>query len=280
MLSPDEVAHFHEHGYAVRRGALPVDRIEALRSRLSQRIAGVARDYLDGARSELDFWKLMARSPHGVEVFFRPGEAEAALLARRPPEEFERLAMRIGHGLHLVDEEFASVCRDAAVGGALAQLVAPPLKLIQSAVVYKQPRDTVVQFGSHQDAWYLTTEPESLVLAFVPLDDTDVGNGCLEVLPGSHRAPLTRRMTLGPAGFKSESDAAVADRRLETLPTTPVPLARGDALYVHGRTFHASKPNGSDRPRRALIVHAMSAASRFAPGCWIEEPPGGFERIG
>jgi len=181
--------------------------------------------------------------------------------------------MRVGHGLHLADPVFAAFCREPAIAASLAQLVPPPVKLIQSTVVYKQPRDSLVQFGSHQDAWYLTTDPESLVLAFVPLDDTDVENGCLEVVPGSHHGPLTVRMHMTDAGFVPRGQA---DRRMETHPTTPLPAARGSIIFVHGRTFHASRPNGSQRPRRALIVHGMSASSRFAPDCWIQEPPDGF----
>ena len=278
-LTADEVAHFQEHGWVEKRGALPVARIDALRGRLSARIAGVASEYLAGERREFDFWRLMARSRYGLECFWRPGEGEAALAAGREAPEWEPLVMRVGHGLHLVDDLFGALCRDATVAGSLAQLTAPPVKVIQSAVVYKQPRDQLVQFGSHQDAWYLTTEPESLVLAFVTLDDADLDNGCLEVLPGSHRAALARRMTMTDRGFVQTAEGPPADRRLETHPTTPLPTERGTILFVHGRTFHASRPNGSERPRRALIVHAMSAASRFSSDCWIQEPPGGFEVV-
>ena len=223
-----------------------------------------------------DFWKLMVRSRYGLEVFWRPGEGEAALSSDRAAAEWEPLAMRVGHGLHLADPLFGALCREPDIAGALAQLVAPPVKLIQSAVVYKQPRDQAVQFGAHQDAWYLATEPESLVLAFVPLDDSDLENGCLEVIPGSHRAPLTVRMHMTPSGFVATGRA---DRSMETRPTTPLPAQQGSVIFVHGRTFHASRPNGSHRPRRALIVHGMSAASRFAADCWIQEPEGGFAMV-
>lgn len=269
-LSETQVAHFRAHGYVVQEQLFSDEECAALCAHLSQVIASVARDYVEGRRTEFDFWKIMVRSKYAVEVFWNPSGGGPA---GRPVPEWERFAMRIGHGLHLEDPVFAAFCRAPRIVGAMRQLVEPPLKIIQSAVIYKQPRDGMVQFGPHQDAGYLTTEPESLVLAYVALDSTDRANGCLEVVPGSHRTGLAVRYEMTATGWKTHGRS---DPELHREPTTPLPLGRGSVAFVHGRTYHASQLNRTDRPRRGLIVHAMSAGSRFSDGCWIQEPPGGF----
>ncbi len=126
----------------------------------------------------------------------------------------------------------------------------------------------------HQDAWYLTTEPESLALAFIALDDMDPRNGCLEVIPGSHRGGLDVALRMGPGGFVPVTGRAPPAPTRERA--VPLVMEKGSVVFVHGRAYHGSEPNRSDGPRRSLIVHAMSARSRLAPSSWIlagGEPP-------
>jgi phytanoyl-CoA hydroxylase len=180
--------------------------------------------------------------------------------------------MRIGHGLHLVDDTFAALTHGPAIGGVLASLVQEAV-LLQSAVVYKQPHSASVQFGLHQDAAYLTSDPESLILAFLALDDMDADNGALQLVPGSHRDPLHVSLAMGPTGFTPIAGQAPQERSYQPQ---LLPMRRGTVAFLHGRTLHASGPNQSPHPRRALIVHAMSGRSRLAPHCWIQPPAGGF----
>ena len=152
--------------------------------------------------------------------------------------------MRVGHGLHLADPEFGALCREPAIVSSLAQLVPRPVKLIQSAVVYKQPGDQLVQFGSHQDAWYLTTDPESLVLAFVPFDDTDGDNGCLEVVPGSHRVPFAP-----PAGALPPVEQVSEEtfRKFIAALAGPRDLKRGHGMFLQAcATCHRIGSEGHD----------------------------------
>jgi len=262
-LDARELREFDERGYVVRRGVFPRAGCQALCDRLSALIERVARDYRTGARTERDFWRLLARSAFGLEVF-----------ADAPPGDgpWEPHAMRIGHALHLVDGAFRKACCDPAVTAIVRQVTPPPAKVIQSAVIYKQPSSDNVQFGPHQDASYLTTEPESLVLAFVALDDTDRANGCLEVVPASHREGLKRVLRMTANGFEPVAASGNDDPR----PRDILEMGRGDVALVHGRAQHASGPNHSSRPRRGLITHFMSGTSRLAPTAWIQRPPGGF----
>lgn len=265
--TPDELQAFADRGYFIRPDALAPAIVDAVNARLSQLITRCAGEHRSGQRRSLEFWDILGRSQHDASVCWDLGDAMPDDLA-----DWESRAMRIGHGLHLVDDTFAALIRGPALGGVLASLV-PAALLLQSAVVYKQPRSASVQFGLHQDAAYLTTDPESLVLAFLALDDMDADNGALQVVPGTHRDPLHQSLAMGPAGFVPVAGQAPPERlyRPQLLP-----MRRGAAAFIHGRTLHASGPNHSPTPRRALIVHAMSRHSRLAPHCWIHPPPGGF----
>lgn len=265
--TPDERHAFARDGYFIRPDALDAAAINAINARLSQLIARCAAEHRAGQRPSLEFWTILRGSQHDASVCWDTADGMPDDLAA-----WESRAMRVGHGLHRVDDVFAALVRHPAIGGVLAGLL-PAAVVLQSAVVYKQPRSDRVQFGLHQDAAYLTSEPESLVLAFLALDDMDAASGALEVVPGSHTGPLHQRLGLGPTGFtplagQAPSARAHAPRLLA--------MRRGAVAFVHGRTLHASGPNRGEHPRRALIVHAMSGRSRLAASSWISAPPEGF----
>lgn len=285
---------FAETGFFVRPRAIPEADCDALLAALSALIERVAADHLAGRRAGRSFWSLLPASAHGEEVFF---DESSGPLDSLPAPSWESRAMRIGHGLHLTDRAFAAFCRRPEIAAPLRRFThvaallsggaaraeaaraafeaSDPARLVQSAVIYKQPMSDVVQFGFHRDAAYLPNEPESLVLAFVALDAATPENGCLAVIPGTHTEPLGLRLRLAPEGFTpvGREPRPAADRAVL------LPLPRGSIAFVHGRTQHASAPNRSPGPRRALIVHATSERSRLTSDAWVKPPPEGLAVI-
>ena len=268
-MTPADKRDFERLGYFVRRAALPAQACDALCGHLSETIARVAREHLDGTRPSLDFWRTFAGSQRGVSVFWDTSRESPMTL---PAEQWERLAMRVGHGLHEADPVFADACLRGVVGETLAEAVGGDARVVQSAVIYKQPRSDVVQFGFHQDSAYLSGEPDSLVLAFVALDPMTEQNGCLEVVPGSHNRGLIVRLRLGDRSFVPEKGGDPPP--VDGAGAVSLVIERGSLVIARGRLLHGSRPNRSDGPRRALIVHAMDVAqSQLWPGGWVREPP-------
>jgi len=260
MLSAEELAAYDAQGFVVCPDLLEPAACDALNRHLSTLIAQVAAEYVAADRREVGFWELMTRSRDRVEVFWDPVRGS-------PRTGLEAATMRVGHALHAGDPTFATFSSSPAIRTRLLQVVGGSGSMIQSAVIYKQPRSDLVQFGMHQDASYLTTEPESLALAFVALDDMTTENGCLEVIAGSHRQGLQLVLRMGPSGWVSVS--GVTPRSPARDQATPLVIQKGTVVFLHGRTFHGSEPNRSDGPRRALILHAISDRSRLAATSWV-----------
>jgi ectoine hydroxylase-related dioxygenase (phytanoyl-CoA dioxygenase family) len=90
------------------------------------------------------------------------------------------------------------------------------------------------------------------------LDPCDEENGCLEVVPGSHEWPVL--CTIAADTSRSFTDVTVPlpdDAQL-----VPVEMEPGDVLFFNGSLVHGSKPNRSDRFRRALIGHYIQGEAR------------------
>ena len=121
----------------------------------------------------------------------------------------------------------------------------------------RSPRDHLgrVKFGVtpwHQDCGVITPDAdESFILTvWYPLMDADEENGCLQVIPGSHRGE--ELLTHCPGGKKVLGSLHVPESEFEVGKAVPVPVKKGDALFMTKYTIHSSLPNNSDRVRFSM----------------------------
>jgi phytanoyl-CoA hydroxylase len=115
----------------------------------------------------------------------------------------------------------------------------------------------------HQDNFFLRASPGTCVAAWLALDRADEANGCLLVVPGSHRWPIL--CTTAADTAQSFTDITVP------LPPgirpRPVPMEPGDVLFFNGSLVHGSNPNRTaSRFRRSLIGHYIQAEARQVAG--------------
>lgn len=138
------------------------------------------------------------------------------------------------------------------------QLVGPNIKGATSQLTFKM-RGNDKPFGWHQDNGYGELDPANALTTLTALDDTDEENGCLWILPGSHRRgqiDVSHIMTPAAkaAGVNLEVEVPDADEAI------PLPLRAGDAVVFHCHTLHRSEGNFSKtRDRRILFLRYADA---------------------
>jgi ectoine hydroxylase-related dioxygenase (phytanoyl-CoA dioxygenase family) len=101
----------------------------------------------------------------------------------------------------------------------------------------------MVRVGWHQDQGVATVEQDEVpvLTVWLPITDATEENGCLCVVPGSHKDGLaTHCPGTGPDGGVQIPKKLIAREAL------PVPMKRGGALLMHRRTIHASLSNTSN----------------------------------
>ena len=111
----------------------------------------------------------------------------------------------------------------------------------------------------HQDNAYYGYVPDDALSVWIALDDSTQENGCLRVIPGSHKKGLVRHATTGVRGISFGVADPVEPKRDGEIAVT---LNRGDTSLHHCGTFHASSSNRSNRSRRGLILFYHSAKCR------------------
>lgn len=113
----------------------------------------------------------------------------------------------------------------------------------------------------HQDQAYLRAAPGTCVAAWMAVDDCDLENGCMMVVPGSHRLPLLCPITANLEESFTGEQVPVPDG-YEAVPGL---MKAGDVMFFHGNLIHGSGPNRSHtRFRRALIGHYITGDSTEA----------------
>ena len=106
----------------------------------------------------------------------------------------------------------------------------------------------------HQDEayWGPNFEYRSMSV-WVPLQDVDEENGCMQFIAGSNRQEILPHQPIGNDPRVHGLEVA-PDAEVNLSHAVVCPLEAGGATFHPSRTLHFTAVNKSDRPRRALIM--------------------------
>ena len=210
-----------------------------------------------------------------VEKMFTASEvAEMKAEIRRVLEGARARAVEAGHspddvardgvfvGLAANSPFFRKLAHDTRLLDPLEAILGPDLEFLSDKIVFKSAG---VDYSSpwHQDWPYW--EGAHKISIWVALDPATTENGCLKMLPGSHKQVATHDGTAQAGegfGHRLRSDA------VDESQAAILPAASGDAIYFHDLTLHASFPNTTGQDRWAFITTYRSAAEPDLPYGW------------
>ena len=107
----------------------------------------------------------------------------------------------------------------------------------------------------HQDNFYLHVRPGTCLGAWMAVDPARPENGCMYVIPGSHRMAIM--CPKSPGDFSTHM--AGMPKGMKAI---PICLDPGDVLLFHGNLIHGSPANKTQTKwRRSLIGHYIPMSS-------------------
>ena len=174
--------------------------------------------------------------------------------------EHGRPVLRKVEGTDLVSDLFARMAANPHVLEVVAELLGPDLLLFRSTLMLKPARHGS-RHALHQDVAYWPLQPPTLVTVSIALSDSDADNGCIQVIPGSHRWPV------GEWGSIARDDSAAATDRadVDLSELCDLPLPAGSAVLFHSNIVHGSGPNHSARPRHTALYAYFPPSARYVP---------------
>ncbi len=168
------------------------------------------------------------------------------------------------HQPHFISNTIEKYVKHPKICGILSQIAAAHLpfwdgsvKCMQSMLFVKPPNFQGQAW--HQDEIYIPTRDRSLIGAWIAMDDANVENGCLWVLPGSHRYGYLypQRDHENPDEFDFAQESYGFDGSEEV----PVEVETGALVFFNGYLLHRSRKNRGSTFRRVLVNHYCNSWS-------------------
>jgi len=238
-LTEAEVARFHRDGYLLVENAVTPETLAALRADLAQ--------WVGESRAHPVNWGETVDGRERFDLEAGHSAAEARLRRVNNPAE--------------ISPAYERAIRDGPIPDLVAALIGPDVAFHHCKINLKLP-GTATRVGYHQDFSYTPHTNDDLVTVLLMLDDMTLANGCLKVVPGSHREG---QVSLWHDGVFTGETAPEATDDYERRAVAVTGRA-GDACLMHTSLMHGSAPNDSAHPRGLFIaVYAAADAVPLAP---------------
>jgi ectoine hydroxylase-related dioxygenase (phytanoyl-CoA dioxygenase family) len=146
------------------------------------------------------------------------------------------------------DAAIARLCRKALIQNIIEALLDRPVKLWGSQIILK-PGHHGGAVPWHQDTSYWGQEKR--LTCWLAIDDATPFNGCMRMIPGSHRKgqlKFTSTKIDGAPCALLQTDSVSEDTQVY------VPVRAGCASFHHPLTLHASDRNATPNRRRAIAI--------------------------
>jgi len=249
-LSPAVASFYHDQGFCVVTDAVDTAGLNDL-----------ARETVRICRGELGD---VNRSPQAVGADLTDEQ-----LRTLPEEELIRHFLCIHHP-HKISGVMHRYLAQPTIVDVLTRVIGPDVKCMQSMLFVKAAGKPGQAW--HQDEDYIPTRDRSLTGAWIAIDDATVTNGCLWIIPGSHRHGVLWPQF--PHNDKQYDCAGMSYQFPydEATDAVPVEVPRGSVVFFNGYLLHKSLPNrAASGFRRVLVNHYMSAQSLLP---WGSPPQG------
>jgi hypothetical protein len=150
-------------------------------------------------------------------------------------------------------------CQHPDILTMVKQLIGPDIILWGSQLFAKPPGDGKA-VPWHQDGAYWPIEPLATVTVRIAIDGSDRDNGCMQYIPGSHRA---KRLERHEADVREDTALGQAMPKIDECKARDCTLAPGQISLHDVYTVHGSAHNRSTKRRADYAIRYMPATSRY-----------------
>lgn len=155
-------------------------------------------------------------------------------------------------------EKTRAFAQDERLLALIDEIVRPGIAIYSAKLTAKPPRSPEICHWHQDDAYYVQHSiARTRMSVWVPLQDATPENGCLWVVPGSHRAGLQEHAKRADGQCR----LAMPERAVDVSKAIPVPMKAGAVLLFSALLWHSSQGNATDGKRRAFIVSYQDAAT-------------------
>ena len=243
-ITEDQWAVFERQGYLRLGSVMEPGELERLQARIDDIMLG---------RADIDYGRVMMQLDRDPERGGgRPGPQsrghKGATLSYRKIQDLE------------LDPAYLSFMQKPIFEEICERIYGPdtPVACFR-AMFMNKPSGEGTPLVWHQDRW-TDLDRDPLVTLWTALDPAVEANGCVKIIPGSHRRLINPSHG---SGFLTEEQAEAAVAENEPV---NMEVACGETVLMHNWMLHSSGTNSTDTARRAFSICFMDAATRSRAG--------------
>lgn len=219
MLTPEQLEQYHQQGYAVLEGFLSPEEVSHFR---------------ETAREDM-------RQATAADGMMQKGDKQG-----------NKTLLKMW--FHADDDVYGLIARDARLVELARQILGDDdIYLYSHKMTMKEPREGGA-WEWHQDYgyWYdnKCLAPDMLSI-WIALDPSVKANGCLQILPGSHKLGRLNHVRIEG---QTQVDEEYIEAALKRFDLMYVEMQPGDAVVFDCNMLHRSDANTSDGPRWGYIA--------------------------
>jgi phytanoyl-CoA hydroxylase len=215
---------FADAGYCLFRDVVPPSEIDAIRTELDRAIADLPEKqtvYKDGKDQEVDARPEYMTEPHPKNSFW------------------------------------LDVCRHPRILDAMESVLGPDLILIMSHLIVKRPEDGLPVAWHQDNTYWHSVNGTDVATVWMAIDDADVANGCMQVVPCTHDGyPEMEKVRTDGGDLLGLSVEVTPEMEAAAVPLE----MKAGSLSIHDSyVLHGSEANTSNRRRAAYTMRYANA---------------------
>ncbi len=252
VLTSEQISKFHEDGYLRFQRVIDDAAVTRMRDALDR--------VIEDERTRTDYSQLPPE--------FAYGHDRGASGSARPARAIHQFV-----NMWKVSPEYREILDNPLITGAVRELMdVDRIRLWHDQVISKPPGDNA-HFSCHHDFYFWPLDRPRMISCWLALDDASAANGCMHVVPGSHRDPryqpadceLSADIGLSPVPMGPGEPASLYADIKTWMPekAKPVELKAGECMFHHCLNWHMTPHNSTERQRRAFVTIFMPDGTRY-----------------
>jgi ectoine hydroxylase-related dioxygenase (phytanoyl-CoA dioxygenase family) len=152
---------------------------------------------------------------------------------------------------------FRDLVFNSKILDVVENLIGPNIQLHHTKLNLKPPSNREARFEWHQDYPFFPHTNFDLLAVMIYLDDSTEENGCLTIIPGSHKLGPRDHLFAKDGAFSSQlADKTVLE---DVSGWIKVPVPAGGMELHHCNMLHSSTANRGTQPRSAMVIQYRAA---------------------
>ena len=231
-LNAEQIKFYNSQGYCVLEDLLTEEDLAPCREAMTQKVDAIAADLLAHGKVK----DVLADRPFAYRL--------AELFDGLSDEEF----LKYGRGWRDRIPGYFRLMSNPKILNAVQSLIGP--EIFSNPVYNVRPKVPKVAAGAvpwHQDkSYWPDANSNPVITVWIPLVDATPVNGCLHLIPATHRHRVVEHVaeTYSGTGFLTLPENVIKGKKILALP-----LRAGSAVLFNDRLLHMSTPNNSDHVR-------------------------------